>query len=71
MKTVYKEALKEYEKYCLNHYCSSKLKQHNRKECKYKDYNRGLIDGKIPCKDCKIVFTIDYMMKYYTKSKEE
>lgn len=71
MKTIYKKVLKEYEEYCLNHYCSSKLKQYNREECKYKDYNRSLIDGKIPCRDCKIVFAIDYIMNYYAKSKEE
>ena len=71
MKNTYEKALKEYEEYCLNHYCPSKLKQHNRKECKYKDYNRGLIDGKTPCKDCKIVFAIDYIMNHYAKFKEE
>lgn len=71
MKTIYEKALKEYEEHCLNHYCPNKSERYNRKDCEYKDYNRGLIDGKIPCKDCKIVFTIDYMMKYYTKFKEE
>ena len=25
---------------------------------------RGLIDGKIPCQDCKMAFTIDYMSKH-------
>ena len=28
---------------------------------KYEDYNRGLIDGKTPCRDCKMAFTIDYL----------
>ena len=65
LKEKFSKMYKEYEKYCLEHECTNKRSFYRNKEkCKYDDYNRGLIDGKIPCQDCKMAFAIDYMSKH-------
>ena len=69
-KINYDEVHQEYLSYCSTHKCNGKRETDNdmtfddRLYCKYKDYNKyAIIDGRIPCRDCKI----DYMNKKYNK----
>ena len=73
-KIDYDEVHQEYLSYCTTHKCNGKRETDNdmtfddRLYCKYKDYNKyAIIDGRIPCRDCKMAFTIDYMNKKYNK----
>ena len=73
-KINYDEVHQEYLSYCSTHKFNCKIETYNyitfddRLYCKYKDNNKyAIIDGRIPCRDCKMAFTIDYMNKKYNK----
>ena len=62
LELIFNDIYDKYEEYCFNHSCCNVKRFYKEyPKCKYEDYNRGLIDGKIPCRDCKIAFTIDYL----------
>ena len=61
LKLIFNDIYNKYEEYCFSHSCCNSKRYREYPKCKYEDYNRGLIDGVTPCRDCKMAFTIDYL----------